>query len=113
MCHRGRVMTAVDPTPTPAATGAERIFSTSVVISAIRCSLSYVILPWLAPLLGWQGALGPVVGILLGAVAIAANLWSIRRFWSSGHRLRRPISALNAAVIVLVVVLVVRDIGRL
>jgi len=106
-------MTTVDPTPATTTARAERIFSTSVVISAIRCSLSYVILPWLAPLLGWQGVLGPVVGIVLGAVAIAANLWSIRRFWSSGHRLRRPISAVNAAVIVLVVVLVVRDLGRL
>ena len=106
-------MTPVDSTSRPSTVGAERIFSTSVVISAIRCSLSYVILPWLAPLLGWQGALGPVVGIVIGVVALASNVWSIRRFWASRHRLRWPITVLNCAVIILVTVLVVRDLGRL
>ena len=44
---------------------------------------------------------------------IQYRVTSIRRGWASRHRLRWPITVLNGAVIVLVTVLVVRDLGRL
>jgi hypothetical protein len=97
-------------TPEDAAT---RVFSTSILISATRCVLTYVVFPWLLPIVGMTGGVGPVVGLLIGVVAIGFNVASIRRFHRAHHRWRWPISTLNAAVIVLLLVAVVQDVGNI
>ncbi|MDG2023622.1 MAG: hypothetical protein P8J75_04065 [Actinomycetota bacterium] len=86
-----------------------RVFSTSMVISGVRCALTYVILPFLAPLAGVSSGVGPWIGLPLGLVAIAANVLSIRRFWRSNHRWKWPMSLINGAVIGLLTVLVMMD----
>jgi len=90
---------------------AEKAFSTSVVISGIRCLLTYIVLPWLLPAIGLAKGWGPVLGLVVSPVAIVFNVLSIRRFHRSGHRYRWPISAVNVAIIGLLVVLVVRDLA--
>jgi uncharacterized membrane protein len=42
--------------------------------------LTYVALPFLLPLLGFAPGIGPILGITIGIVAIAANVYSMRRF---------------------------------
>jgi len=86
-----------------------RVFSTSMVISGVRCALTYVILPFLAPLAGVSSGVGPWIGLPLGLIAIAANVLSIRRFWRSNHRWKWPMSLINGAVIGLLTVLVTMD----
>ena len=86
-----------------------RVFSTSMVISGIRCALAYVVLPFLAPLVGISSGVGPWIGLPLGLVAIAANVLSIRRFWNSDHRWKWPMSLINGAVIGLLTVLLAMD----
>jgi hypothetical protein len=92
---------------------AARIFSLSMVISGTRCLLTYVLLPWVLPLLGIAGGVGPAVGVAVGTVAIAFNALSIRRWRASTHKWRAPLMALNTVVIVLLVFLVVRDVSEL
>jgi hypothetical protein len=92
---------------------ANRAFSTSVLVSGIRCSLAYVVFPWLLPALGLAKRVGPAVGLVIGPVAIAFNLASIRRFHASDHRWKWQITALNCAVIVLLTVLLVMDVRDL
>ena len=92
---------------------AERGFSRSIVISGIRCTLTYVILPFVAPFIGLAPGVGPVVGLVVGVVAIAANLFSIRRFWRADHRWKIQATALHAAVLVLLAILMVLDIQQL
>lgn len=92
---------------------AARVFSTSVVISGVRCLLAYIVFPWLLPALGAARGTGPGVGLVVGAVAIGFNVASIRRFWASEHRWKWHITVLNCAVIVLLVVLAVQDVSDL
>jgi hypothetical protein len=92
---------------------AQRAFSTSVLVSATRCILTYVVLPFLLPALGLAAGVGPAIGIPVGLVAIAANVATIRRFWAADHRWRWAYTALAAMVIVLLVVLLVEDVGSL
>ena len=54
-----------------------QMFSKSMVISGIRCLLSYIVFPWLLPLLGVAGRVGPLIGIPIALVAIWFNLSSI------------------------------------
>jgi multisubunit Na+/H+ antiporter MnhB subunit len=92
---------------------ATRVFSTSILISATRCVLTYVVFPWLLPIVGLTRGVGPAVGLVIGVVAIGFNIASIRRFHRAAHRWRWPISALNAAVVVLLLVAVVQDIANI
>jgi hypothetical protein len=99
-----------DPAPDDAAT---RAFSISILISAVRCVLTYVVFPWVLPAVGVAGGVGPGIGLVVGVVAIASNVASIRRFWAADHRWKKPITVLNVAVIVLVTILVAQDIADL
>lgn len=91
----------------------ERAFSMSMLVSAVRCTLTYVVLPFVTPFIGLAPGVGPVLGITIGTVAIAANVFSLRRFWRTGHRLRRPITVLHVGVIILLLVLIATDVNEL
>src|SRR3954468_15944910 len=80
---------------------AERAFSTSILVSATRCLLTYVILPFIAPAISFASGAGPVIGIVIGVAAITANVLSIRRFWRADHRWRWWFTAISSSVIVL------------
>ena len=94
---------------TDAQTEAQRAFNMSIIVSGIRCTLAYVVLPFVTPFLGLAPGVGPALGIPIAVVAIVANVVSIRRFWRAQHRWRRPITALHIAVIAFMVVLIVLD----
>ena len=106
--------TGAPPTASASRTGAtERAFSLSITVSTVRCLLTYVVLPFVTPVLGLAPGVGPVLGIVIGVVAIAANAYSIRRFWRTGHRWRKPVTVIQGGVIVLLVVLIAIDVGNL
>jgi hypothetical protein len=92
---------------------AARLFSLSIVISGTRCLLTYVVFPWVLPLLGIAGGVGPAVGVAVGIVAIFFNILSIRRWRGSKHAARIPLMTLNIVVIVFLLVLVAIDVSRL
>jgi hypothetical protein len=99
-------------TQTPAISEAEaqRAFNWAIVISGIRCLIAYILLPFVFPIIGLAEGVGPWLGIVIGLVAIVANVFSIRRFSRSSHRLRIPVMAINYAVIALLFVLLVIDV---
>ena len=92
---------------------AQRAFSTSVRVSAVRCVLTYLVLPFVAPALGLATGVGPAIGIPIGTVAIVFNIMTIRRFWAADHRWRWAYTGLALTVIVLLLVLMVRDVATL
>jgi hypothetical protein len=92
---------------------AARLFSLSIVISGTRCLLTYIVFPWVLPVLGIAGGVGPAVGVAVGVVAIAFNLLSIRRWRASSHAWRLPLMTLNSVVIVFLLVLVALDVSEL
>ena len=83
------------------------------MISGVRCLLTYVLLPFVAPFLKLSSSIGPTLGLAVGAVAIVANLFSIRRFWAADHRWKKHVTVLHVAVIALLLVLAIRDIQEL
>lgn len=92
---------------------AQKGFSRSIVISGIRCTLTYVVLPFIAPFVGLAPGVGPVIGLVVGVVAIAANLFSIRRFWRADHRWKVHVTVLHVLVLGLLFVLMALDINEL
>lgn len=105
---------AVDPrAPEYTEAEATTAFSRSVAISGVRCLFAYVLFPWVLPALGIAGDWGPWLGLVVGPVAIVFNVLSIRRFQRSGHRWRWPITVINVAIIVLLVILTVQDLSSI
>ncbi len=92
---------------------AERVFSIALLVSAVRCTFAYVLLPFVAPFIGLAPGVGPLLGLTIGVVAIVANVASIRRFWRANHPWRIPMTVLNVTVIAFLLVLMYRDLATL
>ena len=91
----------------------ERTFSVSMLISAIRCTLTYVILPIVLPFLGLASGVGSWLGIVISVVAIAANVISIRRFWRADHRFKIHMTVIHVLMIGLLVALFIYDLNNI
>ena len=83
-----------------------RMFSLSIVVSALRCLLS-------TPVLGVATGVGPVVGIPIAVLALVFDVIGIRRFWVADHRWRWGMTLIYAAVMAMVSALLALDIVHL
>lgn len=88
-------------------------FSRSILVSAVRCIVTYLLIPFLGPILGLAAGVGPVVGIPIGALAIVFNVKSMRRFWRADHRFRWHYTVVGGTVIAMLVVLIALDVAEL
>ena len=86
-----------------------RIFCASILLSATRCLLSYIVLPILLPLLGLAKGVGPIIGIPVGVLALTFDVLGIRRFWLADHHQKWLFSAVYAVVGVMVFTLLIVD----
>ena len=99
---------------TPAsARSAENAFGASLAVSTVRCLLTYVVLPLLKPVVDLSGGVGPVLGLLLGAVSTVAIVASMRRFWAANHRWRWAYTVIGGGILILLTVQAVADVGAL
>ncbi|MGP0111058.1 MAG: hypothetical protein ACLPR9_19745 [Acidimicrobiales bacterium] len=87
-----------------------RIFSASIFLSALRCLLSYIVLPIVLPAIGLARGVGPVISIPIGLLALTFDYLGIRRFWLADHHQRWAFSALYAVVGGMVLALLIVDI---
>jgi hypothetical protein len=88
-------------------------FQRSMAISALRCTLTYVMFPFVLPAVGFATGVGPVFGILIGVIAMTCDVFAVRRFFMVDHKYRWQFTAIVAAVMVLLSVLLVQDIVHL
>jgi hypothetical protein len=108
-----RLLRIPDDAARGSARGAENAFSTSLVISGLRCLLTYLILPVLGPVVGVAGGVGPVLGLVAGTVSFVAIVASMRRFFRADHRWRWRYTAVGGVVLVFLVVQAVLDVAHL
>ena len=101
------------PAGADASQTAEKAFGTSILISTVRCLLTYVLLPLLKPAIDLTGGVGPILGLVIGAVSAAAIIFSMRRFWAASHRLRWAYTAIGGGILVLLAVQAVGDVAAL
>jgi hypothetical protein len=99
--------------PKASITGAHDAFSKSIAISAVRCLITYVALPLLAPIVDLTGSAGPILGLVLSVVSIVAIVLSTRRFFAADHRSRWYYVAFGGSIMVLLAVGAIVDIVNL
>lgn len=88
---------------------ARKAFEVSVYVSAARCLLTYIVLPFIFPIIGVSSSATPAIGLPVSAIAVVANVASIRRFWRADHKYRWHYTALATAIILAMVVLIAGD----
>jgi hypothetical protein len=90
---------------------AYQAFQKSMLISATRCTLTYVIFPFVLPVVGIaaQGA----VGIAVGLLAMVCDVFTIRRFFAVDHKYRWYFSGIVFGIMCLLTALLVQDISHL
>ena len=89
------------------------IFSSSILLSASRCLLSYIVFPILAPWLSELPVIGPAIGVPIAVAALVFDVRAVRRFFLADHSRRWAATALYVVVIGMVSYLLVRDIVHL
>jgi hypothetical protein len=95
--------------PKASEASARSLVERSLLISMVRCLLTYIVLPFVAPAIGVGLGVAPVIGVTVGSVAIVANIASIRRFWRADHRYRWHYTALATVIILMLTWLIVAD----
>lgn len=95
-----------------AVVGAQSAMRTSLLISAVRCLLMYIVLPFVAPaVVHASGAVGMAVAVV-DVVAIACIVASIRRFFAALDRRRWQYTAFAVCVLGFLAVSVAADLTR-
>ena len=84
-----------------------------MVVSGLRCLVSYVLIPVLIPVLNVAGVLAAPIGIALCAVAVVNGIISVRRFWVADHRSRWMYTWFMAVVFAVLAVALYADISRM
>ena len=78
---------------------AQSAFQKSIIISAIRCTLTYVLIPFVVPVLGFAAAVDAPLGIALSLVAIVSVTYSLRKFFGSDHPRRWQYASLAGVLL--------------
>ncbi len=85
-------------------------FQRSMLISATRCTLTYVVFPFLLPFLHFLRGGAPLIGVVIGSVAMVADVFTIRRFFAIDHKWRWHFTTIVVGIMGLLSVLLVQDI---
>jgi ABC-type iron transport system FetAB permease component len=95
---------------TSTAAEARSAFQKSIVITACRCIVMYLVLPFVLPIVGVASGVGPAIGLTIGVLAIIAIIYSIRRFWRADHPKRWHYTIFATVIIGFLIYLSVKDI---
>jgi len=67
---------------------ADRVLGGSMVWVAIRCTLQYVVLPFILPWFGVTGTFSAGLSLAIEAVALVMITYNVRRLWPTSWRWR-------------------------
>ncbi len=93
--------------------GARDAMSGSILVSAIRCILTYLVIPVAVPAIGVLDVVAAPLSIALCLLAGFMSVRSVRRFFVADHPKRWAYTTFAAAVMVFLTVAVVADIATI
>jgi hypothetical protein len=105
-----RVDGATDPR---ALLGAQRAMTGSILVSAVRCTITYLLVPVLTPIVGVLDLVAAPLSLVLCVVAVVMSTRSLRRFWRADHAKRWHYTALVVVVWAFLAAALVRDVTQL
>lgn len=85
----------------------------SMLIAGVRCTITYIIIPFGAPIVAWLGVLGTPLSLALSLVAIVMATSSLRRVWMADYRHRWPYTLFILVAVILLTIVVIGDVRTL
>ena len=85
----------------------------SMLIAGVRCTITYIIVPFGAPVIAVLGVLGTPLSLALSVVAIVMAVSSLRRVWLADYRHRYVYSLFILVAVVLLTIVIVGDVRTL
>ena len=67
---------------------ATKTLGSSIVFSALRCTLQYIVLPFVLPWLGMTGTVSLVISLVLEGLAVGIIVYNIIALWPTNWRWR-------------------------
>ncbi|GAB3617685.1 hypothetical protein GCM10027416_22420 [Okibacterium endophyticum] len=92
---------------------AHRYLQVSMIISGIRCLITYLLIPIAVPIIGLSRTASAPIGLLLSAIAVVTGVISLRKFWRSDNRYRWMYTAFILVVFIVVAITVSVDISEI
>ncbi|GIV83234.1 MAG: hypothetical protein KatS3mg052_0241 [Candidatus Roseilinea sp.] len=78
----------------------DRLFGGSLAFVALRCTLRYIVLPFLLPLVGLASTLSATIALVVDAIALITIALNVRRLWHTNWRWRYMGLAVGMTVII-------------
>jgi formate hydrogenlyase subunit 3/multisubunit Na+/H+ antiporter MnhD subunit len=99
--------------PKATAKEAQKAFQTSILVATVRCLLMYIFFPFVLPLIGEAKGVGPIIGLVIGLLAIVSIVFSIRRFWRANHSKRWHYTIFGLVIIGFLIALAIKDLSTI
>jgi hypothetical protein len=77
------------------------VIGVPLLLTAVRCTLQYIVVPLVLPLFSISGSFSPSVNILAGVFSLAVILYNLTRLWPTNWRKRYILMSLFIIPIVL------------
>ena len=85
----------------------------SMLIAGVRCTITYIIIPFGAPVVAVLGILGTPLSLALSVVAIVMAVSSLRRVWLADYQHRYVYSLFILVAVTLLAIVIVGDVRTL
>lgn len=85
----------------------------SLVVSAVRCILAYVVVPIALPLVAWADVFATPASLVLSVIAVLLGVRSLRRVWQANWTHRWSYTVFIAVVVVLLGITITVDVVTL
>jgi hypothetical protein len=79
--------TITPPSPAEAQRGAQ-LMNGSLAFAATRCTIQYILLPFVLPFLGLAGSLSTAISMGIDLVALGMIIYNVQRLWHTSWRWR-------------------------
>jgi hypothetical protein len=99
-----RLLRLPEDAPRGSLLDAQNAFSRSIAISAVRCLLTYVLIPLVGLGAGVSGRVAPAIGLVLGLVSMTAIFFAMRRLFAADHKWRWWYTGIGGTVFVFLLV---------
>lgn len=77
------------------------VIGVPLLLTAVRCTLQYIVVPLVLPLFSISGSFSPAVNILAGVFSLGVILYNLMRLWHTNWRKRYMLLSLFIIPVVL------------
>jgi hypothetical protein len=92
---------------------AQRAFNFSLIFTGVRCTLQYVVLPFILPVIGLAANVALPLLLAINIFAVISMLYSVRRFWQIDYRHKWTYLIMSLVILAALTAFIADDIAQI